>query len=571
MNAIHATDGYKVYHMQQIPKAVKSVYGNLTARGDKYFNRVFHQTMPFSDINNSYVAFGMHQAMTEIENIFNVSFFDLSFDEAIENFKNDISNYIGYEDILEENMKALHEVGHLPITVKTVYEGDLLPMNSPCMVIETEEGFSWLFGYLETLITNMTWKTITNATTAMEFYKIAKYFGDMTGVDDATIQFGFHDFSSRGMSGVEDSLRNGVPHLLFFSGTESVGALGYVSDLYGYNHEEEGLLAGSIKATEHSISTMNMFSIIEESKKYVDGGINLQEAERTFFEKYITEIYPSRLVGYVADTFDFYGFIYDILPEFRDVINNRDGKVVIRPDSFEDQIIGVLGDTTTPFFLTYDQLDEKLESDADFAHWFYTGEDSEVRVLSEYVRPTFTNGLFSGYIYDVATPEEMGTLPKLLMDFGYTINEKGYAELNPKIGIIYGDGFGIEKTFELFDCMQGMGLSTSNIVIGLGAGVYNWNSRDTLGIAYKATSFLHENGNHVDIFKDPKGVNKKSAKGRFQAKRDSMGKWEMKDGATFDESNDSDWITIFENGVLAPLPRFSDIRKNVRGHVENNI
>lgn len=45
MKAIKVTDGYKVYHTEQYPQEVLSMYGNLTPRGDKYFQRVFDKDM----------------------------------------------------------------------------------------------------------------------------------------------------------------------------------------------------------------------------------------------------------------------------------------------------------------------------------------------------------------------------------------------------------------------------------------------------------------------------------------------------------------------------------------------
>lgn len=563
MKIQNITDGYKVYHFQQYHDQIKTMYGNLTARGDKYFNRVMKGSNP---LNNTYVAFGMQQAIKEIVNKFDEDFFNKPKHDVLNDFARTIGSYIGYEQGLDEKMSDLHDYGRLPITVKTVNEGDFVNMNDPAMIVETDEGFAWVFGYLEPIITNMVWKSITNATTAFEFFKIAKIYGDKTGTNDVAIKFGFHDFSSRGMSGMEDSSRNGVPHLLFFNGTESVGAIGYIEEMYDYNYATEGMIAGSIKATEHSVSTSNIFFNMNE-----DDSLDLTSAEEKFFKKYITEIYPSGLVGYVADSFDFYKFVYEILPKYKDDIEARDGKVVIRPDSFDDPIEGVLGDTETPFFLTMGEMQHEFDVNPEFVNWMMQ-DDAVVRVFDEYVCVDKDDyGNFIGFMTEKATPEETGTLPKLLKEFGYTINDAGYAELNPKIGIIYGDGFSLERTKRMFGLMEEMGIATSNIVVGLGASMaYGWVSRDTLGIAYKATSFSTvKDGKRVDVdvFKDPKGAKKTSAKGRFVAIKEN-GLWKMRDGASVEESETEDMmITLFKDGILNEVT-FSEIRNNISKNIE---
>lgn len=579
MKSLKVTDGYKVYHIEQYPQQVSSMYGNLTARGDKHFQRVFTGNDIFGESNNKYVAFGMQQAIKEITRNFNETFFSIEADKAVADMVLTLKNYIGAEQIIVDALYKLHKVGHLPITIKTVNEGDFINMNSPCMTVETDDGFAWLMGYLEPIITNMTWKSITNATTALEYFKIAKHYGDLTGTNEIAMKFGFHDFSSRGMSGMEDATRSGVPHLLFFSGTESIGALDYIEENYDYDYETEGALAGSIRATEHSVSTTNIFYNIEKMGIQNDPD-RLKLGEEEFFRRYITQVYPNGIIAYVADSFDFYGFLYDILPNFKKEIEARDGKVVIRPDSFDCPVKGVLGDRETPFFLTMDEardyasktIKEGIRTNGSLS------KPVKVRVMDIYVTFSLTKShtfidkmkgiKFEdniGYEYTDATPEETGAIVKLMEIFGYTLNEKGYAELNPKIGLIYGDGFTLPRTNQLFKGLRLMGIATSNIVIGVGAGSYQWNSRDTLGIAYKATSFSYYSPEgkkmDVDVYKDPKGSDKKSAKGLFEAKYVD-GVWDIKDSVKRSEMESDDMKVLYEDGKLNEV-KFSEIRNNI--------
>jgi nicotinamide phosphoribosyltransferase len=58
-----------------------------------------------------------------------------------------------------------------------------------------------------------------------------------------------------------------------------------------------------------------------------------KETEKETFKRLLTEVYPTGIVSVVADTWDFWSVIDHVLPELKDVILNRDGKIVIRPDS----------------------------------------------------------------------------------------------------------------------------------------------------------------------------------------------------------------------------------------------
>ncbi len=75
------------------------------------------------------------------------------------------------------------------------------------------------------------------------------------------------------------------------------------------------LVGTSIPATEHSVMCAN------------------GQDEYEVFKRMITEVYPKGLVSIVSDTWDFWNIVGEIIPRLKEVIENRDGKVVIRPDS----------------------------------------------------------------------------------------------------------------------------------------------------------------------------------------------------------------------------------------------
>lgn len=58
-----------------------------------------------------------------------------------------------------------------------------------------------------------------------------------------------------------------------------------------------------------------------------------KEDELETFRRLITEIYPAGFVSIVSDTWDFWKVMTEYLPELKDEILARDGRLVIRPDS----------------------------------------------------------------------------------------------------------------------------------------------------------------------------------------------------------------------------------------------
>ncbi len=105
--------------------------------------------------------------------------------------------------------------------------------------------------------------------------------------------------------------------------------------------------------------------------------------------------------------------------------------------------------------------------------------------------------------------------------FGGTINSKGYKELDSHIGLIYGDSITIERAKDIFERLEKKGFASSNVVFGVGSFTYQMVSRDTLGMAVKAT-YAVVDGEGKELFKDPITDNgtKKSARGLLRVEKD---------------------------------------------------
>jgi nicotinamide phosphoribosyltransferase len=319
MNAMLLTDGYKLGHKTMYPNGMTKLYSNFTPRSNKHF----------PDATEGAVVFGIQYFIQKylIED-FKQNFFDRPKNEVVEEYKQLLNGFLG-KNIAEEigvaHIEELHDLGYLPIHIKALPEGIYCPYGVPMLTItNTHPNFAWLTNYLETLISTTLWKPVNSATTAdvfkRELVRHALKTGFVTreqlekGASD--IDFLCHDFSMRGMSGIEDAMVSGMGHLLSFRGSETIPAILGAQTYYGAGCN----VAGTIPATEHSIqcSTATDF----------EGNVNDEEYFVSMLKKF-----PTGLISIVADGYDYWHFLGHIVPKYKDLIMKRDGRVVIRPDS----------------------------------------------------------------------------------------------------------------------------------------------------------------------------------------------------------------------------------------------
>lgn len=170
------------------------------------------------------------------------------------------------------------------------------------------------------------------------------------------------------------------------------------------------------------------------------------------------------------------------------------------------------------------------------------------------------------------------TIEKLWEVFGGTVNSKGYKELDPHIGIIYGDGCTLNRVRQIYEILKNKGFAANNIVFGVGAFCFHALfdednhmivlTRDTWGMAMKAT-YGEFGDKHIPIYKDPKTDTdslKKSHKGCCRVIKRADGKYGCIDG--HDEwapDNSTELKTVFKNGNFTLLRGFMEIRENMYG------
>lgn len=305
---LNSIDFYKAGHRQQYPEGTELVVSNLTPRSGKHANVADKTGIIFAELQYFVKDF--------LIETFNKGFFNLEKDKVVAWYKQRMDTSLGMDSIPVDHVEALHDLGYLPIEIKAVPEGTLVPVGVPCLTIHnTLPEFFWLTNYLETVLSTYLWLPCTSATTAWNYRKLFDKFAKLTGVADGFTQFQGHDFSMRGMSSLQSAAMSGAAHLLSFVGTDTVPAIDFLERYYGADAKKE-LIGCSVPATEHSVMCM--------------GG---EEGELETFRRLITKVYPSGIVSIVSDTWDFWQVLGEYSKTLHQEIMSREGKVVFRPDS----------------------------------------------------------------------------------------------------------------------------------------------------------------------------------------------------------------------------------------------
>lgn len=299
-------DGYKLSHRAQYGSGVSRVYSNFTARG----SRVEGQA--------SVVFFGLQYFLQRFLMDDLGAFFDgrhdVPDDTMLDEYTRRVNSYLGPNAIGIEHIRALRDLGYVPLEFRALPEGTSVPLRVPMFTVEnTHDDFAWLVNYYETLLSASIWLPSTSATTAQRLRRLLDHAAFATGSPAEFVPWQGHDFSFRGMGGLEAAQLSGAGHLTSFTGSDTVPAIEWIERYYPDATPQ--LIAGSVPATEHSVMC---------------AGGKATEAE-TYAR--LLDLYPSGIVSIVSDTWDLWKVLTETIPGLKDRIMARDGKVVIRPDS----------------------------------------------------------------------------------------------------------------------------------------------------------------------------------------------------------------------------------------------
>ena len=483
-------DGYKIDHRRQAPAGTEKFYSNWTARG----TRTGHDKVVF---------FGLQYFLKYITKEWQEGFFDRPLNEVLDRYESRINSYLGPNSVGVDHIRHLHKLGYLPLEFKALPEGALVPLRVPMLTVEnTDERFAWLVNYFETLMSSMIWMPCTSATTAYYNREILVNWAEITGSPVEFVDWQGHDFSFRGMAGPEAAAMSGAGHLLSFTGTDTIPAIEFLEDYYNGRNDFVG---GSVAATEHSVMCA--------------GG---DESEQQTFERLLF-LYPQGILSVVSDTWDLWKVLTEIVPNLKDKILSREGKLVIRPDS-GDPVKIIIGDKDAP----------------------------------------------------VGSPAYKGVVELLWDTFGGTQTDKGFNVLDSHVGAIYGDSITPERMEDILAGLADKGFASCNMVFGIGSYTYQYVTRDTYGFAMKST-WVQINGVGKPIFKDPvtdDGL-KKSAYGRLaivNAGPDEIPDYRLVDGpAAFDVSDEDNCLkTVWMDGRFCRVRgEYEESLSNIRARLRS--
>lgn len=225
--------------------------------------------------------------------------------------------------------------------------------------------------------------------------------------------------------------------------------------------------------------------------------------EKAIVDQLLTE-YPTGILSVVADSYNIYEFVDMIGTEFRERILDRDGKFVVRPDS----------------------------------------------ITQDHPRPDLL----------------MLHLTRKLADyFGKEKNDAGYYTLNPKVGLLWGDGIDPAGISEILNTAEVGHWCASNFVFGMGGGLLQKVNRDTQRFAFKCSAQKRD-GEWHDIYKDPLDSSKKSKRGKLALEYNKSTGLYTTTRLNGEGNGDAPYNflkTVFENGKITKTYTFDEVRENV--------
>jgi nicotinamide phosphoribosyltransferase len=414
VNPILRTDSYKLCHWNMYAPRTQYVYSYFEARkGAKYDATTF--------FGLQHILKGLcGQAITQA---------DLDEATALANVHlgPGLFNREGWQYIIDA-----HD-GWLPLEICAVPEGKRIPVDNVLMtVVNTDPQVPWLTNYVESYLTHV-WYPSTVATLSNEVKRTLMHYLQVQGSAPETINFMLHDFGYRGATTDEAAAIGGAAHLINFMGTDTLPAMELAIKSYSADINS---LAFSVPASEHSVMTAQG-----------------RDGEYTVLDQLITN-YPSGLVSVVADSYDIYAFVNEVIAR-KEQILAREGRFVVRPDS----------------------ITTKHDSPEALTLWI---------------------------------------VEKLWDGFGGTTTSAGFRVLHDQVRVLWGDGIDPEGIRTIAYHLHNNGYAVENMgTFGMGGGLLQKINRDTQRFAFKSSA-QYRDGVWYDVQKDPLDSTKASKAGRLK-------------------------------------------------------
>lgn len=306
-NPMLLIDFYKAVHAEMLPKGItKSV---------SYFTPRMSRVKRWNEV----AMFGLQGFIKEyLVDYFNEYFFFEYRNKVIGTYKTVMDAALGEGTYGLQKIEDLYDLGYLPIEIKALPEGTLVPMHVPMFSIEnTHKDFAWLPQALESLISAEMWHPMIAATVGHTYRQIVNKFYEMTCDDDIVKAKALGAFDFRGEECLQSAVKAGAGWCLSFLNTATVPTIPYLERNYNCDCTKEPVAFGS-PSTEHSVMCSNYA---------IDGD------EETLIKRLLTEIYPNTSFSAVLDSYDYWNVVENILPKLKNEIMNHNGCFLVRGDS----------------------------------------------------------------------------------------------------------------------------------------------------------------------------------------------------------------------------------------------
>lgn len=457
------------------------------------------------DDTDKVTLFGLQAFISEyLINAFDEFFFNLPFHQVIAEYKRVLNATINTNGVGEERLKALHGLGYLPLEIRAVPEGTRTNIKVPQIEISNTHPD---FVWLVNSIETMLSCTMWHTQVSAEVgYRYRQIVNEFAErtCDDDVVRARL--LGDFSMRGQESVESATKSSAAFCLSFMNTATVPAILWLEdNYDCDcTKEPVAFGALSTEHSVMCSNFA---------IDGD------EITNIRRLLTEVYPHQSFSMVSDSYDYWNLVDNILPKLKDEILAHDGCLSIRGDS---------GDP--------------------------------VEVVTK-------------------------TVFKLWSIFGGTVNSKGFKVLNPHVKALYGDSITPQRCQRIYEILEHSGFAINNVALGVGSFsmqcLEKWDdftgcteveyapyTRDTFGIAVKATYAEDADGNPIMIFKNPKtdtGHFKKSQRGCCRVIKDGDN-YTYEDGLTWAEAQENNELqTVFKDGDFIRRYTLAEVRQNLHG------
>ena len=144
--------------------------------------------------------------------------------------------------------------------------------------------------------------------------------------------------------------------------------------------------------------------------------------------------------------------------------------------------------------------------------------------------------------------------------FGTKLNTRAFKIFNPQFGALWGDGIQYDGIRNILYMLRNNGYAASNIVFGMGGGLYTSMTRDTQRNAFKCSAQCYDNQWH-DVYKKPLDATKVSKSGRLSLIQDENGRFSTVPEIIKNKNEDL-LLPVFKNGEILREYSWNEVCKN---------